>query len=91
MKKIIMAIVLVLCTFGAYAENENAATSKEYVDTELATKQPTIPAIRYLFSDHTDTSVPESIYLLQYETSADSLLILFRSLQLRVFHLLYNK
>ena len=44
MKKFIIAITLVLCTFGAFAENENAATSKEYVDTELAAKQPTIPA-----------------------------------------------
>ena len=44
MKKFIIAI---MCMFGiapAYAENENAATSKEYVDTELATKQPIIPA-----------------------------------------------
>lgn len=30
--------------FGGYAENEPAATSKEYVDTEFATKQPTVPA-----------------------------------------------
>ena len=44
MKKLIISIVCVCCAFGAYAENENAATSKEYVDTELATKQPTIPA-----------------------------------------------
>ena len=43
MKKIIIALMM-LCTFGAYAENENAATSKEYVDSELATKQPTVPA-----------------------------------------------
>ena len=43
-RKLIFAITLALCTFAAYAENENAATSKEYVDTELATKQPTIPA-----------------------------------------------
>ena len=43
MKKIVIALMM-LCTFGAYAANENAATSKEYVDTELATKQPTIPA-----------------------------------------------
>lgn len=43
MKNFIIAIVM-LCTFAVYAENENAATSKEYVDTELATKQPTIPA-----------------------------------------------
>ena len=44
MKKFIISI---MCVFGiatAYAENENAATSKEYVDTGLATKQPTIPA-----------------------------------------------
>lgn len=44
MKKFIIAIMCALCAFGAYAENNNAATSKEYVDTELATKQPTIPA-----------------------------------------------
>ena len=43
MKKIIIALMM-LCTFAAYAENENAATSKEYVDTEIATKQPIIPA-----------------------------------------------
>lgn len=43
MKKIVIALMM-LCTFGAYAANENTATSKEYVDTELATKQPTIPA-----------------------------------------------
>ncbi len=43
MKKIIIYL-MALCTFDAYAANENAATSKEYVDTELATKQPTIPA-----------------------------------------------
>lgn len=44
MKKI---IIVIMCVFGiatAYAANENAATSKEYVDTELVTKQPTIPA-----------------------------------------------
>ncbi len=44
MKRFIIAIALVLCTFVVHADNENAATSKEYVDTELATKQPTIPA-----------------------------------------------
>ncbi len=44
MKKFIIAIMCALCAFGAYAENNNAATSKEYVDAELATKQPTIPA-----------------------------------------------
>ena len=44
MRKFIIAIICILGTAGAYAENENAATSKEYVDTELATKQPTIPA-----------------------------------------------
>ena len=43
MKKLIIALMM-LCTFAAYAENENAATSKEYVDTEIATKQPVIPA-----------------------------------------------
>ena len=43
MRNIIIVIVM-LCTFAVYAENENAATSKEYVDTELATKQPTLPA-----------------------------------------------
>ena len=40
-------IIAIMCVFGiatAYAENENAATSKEYVDTEIATKQPTISA-----------------------------------------------
>ncbi len=44
MKKFIFAIMCVVGIATAYAENENAATSKEYVDTELATKQPTIPA-----------------------------------------------
>ena len=44
MQKFIIAIMCVLGISGAYAANENAATSKEYVDTELATKQPTIPA-----------------------------------------------
>ena len=44
MKKIIISIMLVLGTAGAYAANENAATSKEYVDTAIAAKQPTIPA-----------------------------------------------
>ena len=43
MNKIIICLMM-FCTFAAYAANENAATSKEYVDTELATKQPTIPA-----------------------------------------------
>ena len=43
MKKIVIALMM-LSSFAAYAENENAATSKEYVDAELATKQPTIPA-----------------------------------------------
>ena len=43
MKKIVIALMM-LCTFGAYAANENAATSKEYVDTAIAAKQPTIPA-----------------------------------------------
>ncbi len=43
MKKIIICL-MALCTFDAYAANENAATSKEYVDTEIATKQPIIPA-----------------------------------------------
>ena len=44
MKKIIIATTLALCAFGVRAENEPAATSKEYVDAELATKQPTVPA-----------------------------------------------
>ncbi len=43
-KKIIISIMCVLGIATARAANENAATSKEYVDTELATKQPTIPA-----------------------------------------------
>ena len=43
MRKIIICLMM-LCTFGTHAANENAATSKEYVDTELATKQPIIPA-----------------------------------------------
>ena len=37
-------MIFVIVAFGAYAENENAATSKEYVDTALAEKQPIIPA-----------------------------------------------
>ena len=44
MKKFIIAIMCVVCVTTAYAENENAATSKEYVDTAIATKQPVIPA-----------------------------------------------
>ncbi len=44
MKKFIIAIMCVFGVVGAYAENENAATSKEYVDAAVATKQPTIPA-----------------------------------------------
>ncbi len=44
MKKVLFAIICLFCVCGARAANENAATSKEYVDTELATKQPTIPA-----------------------------------------------
>ena len=44
MKKIIITIMCVFGIANAYAENENAATSKEYVDTAIATKQPTIPA-----------------------------------------------
>ncbi len=44
MKQFIFAITLALCTTVVQAANENAATSKEYVDTELATKQPTISA-----------------------------------------------
>ena len=44
MQKFIIAIMCVLGISGAYAANENAATSKEYVDTAVATKQPTIPA-----------------------------------------------
>ena len=44
MKKFIIAIMCVVCVTTAYAANENAATSKEYVDTAIATKQPTIPA-----------------------------------------------
>ncbi len=44
MQKFIIAVICVLGIVTAYAENENAATSKEYVDTELATKQPTVPA-----------------------------------------------
>lgn len=43
MKKLAICLMIV-CAFGARAENEPAATSKEYVDTELATKQPIIPA-----------------------------------------------
>lgn len=43
-KKFIFAIMCVVSIATAYAENEPAATSKEYVDAELATKQPTIPA-----------------------------------------------
>ncbi len=39
-----ITIMCVFFAFAAHAANENAATSKEYVDTELATKQPTIPA-----------------------------------------------
>ena len=34
---------LMFCVVGAYAENDNAATSREYVDTGLATKQPIVP------------------------------------------------
>ena len=44
MQKFIIAVICVLGIVTAYAENENAATSKEYVDTAIATKQPTIPA-----------------------------------------------
>ncbi len=44
MKKIIISIMCMLGITTAYAENENAATSKEYVDTAIATKQPTVPA-----------------------------------------------
>ena len=44
MQKFIIAIMCLLGIVTAYAENENAATSKEYVDTAIATKQPTIPA-----------------------------------------------
>ena len=43
MRKIVIALMM-LSLFAAHAENENAATSKEYVDTEIATKQPIIPA-----------------------------------------------
>ena len=43
MKKIIFAICM-LCTFGAFATNEEMATSREYVDAELTTMQPAIPA-----------------------------------------------
>ena len=43
MKKLIICLMM-FCTFCAYGANENAATSKEYVDTAIAAKQPTIPA-----------------------------------------------
>lgn len=43
MRKLIICL-MILNVSGTYATNDNAATSKEYVDTELATKQPTIPA-----------------------------------------------
>ena len=43
MKKIIIAIML-FCATDAYAENDNASTSKEYVDAAIADKQPTVPA-----------------------------------------------
>ena len=44
MKKFIITIMCVFYITGAHAANENAATSKEYVDTAIAAKQPTIPA-----------------------------------------------
>ena len=44
MKQFIIAIMCVVGIATAYAANENAATSKEYVDTAIAAKQPTIPA-----------------------------------------------
>ena len=44
MKKYIFLGIFVSSVTGAYAENDNASTSKEYVDAAIADKQPTVPA-----------------------------------------------
>ncbi len=44
MKKILLIIGIVICS-GAFAVGDKTITSKNYVDTQLATKQDTIPAV----------------------------------------------